>query len=742
MALKRRNFLMFLGAGAGSIALQPLMQNGQKFSMPFQANSALAQNAPNGLSFVPIKGPMPLETDGVSLDKQLDDYSQFSVADDVVLPEGFTYDVIAAWGDPIGTTDHFGYNNDYLSFVETAPGEGYLTVNHEYISVKPWLQTYAEVLGKALPFAEVIAAVSAATDQKVDAFALPDGDPLKEKIKEISKAAQYEVGLSVISIRKNSDGRWQRTNDASDRRITGISGLDDGRYLKATGPAVAVFRKQQGIGYIDGLGDRIIGTVNNCGGGTSPWGTILSAEENFQDFVPEAVNADGTSLPPSEKPFSLSETEISGPSNVFGLAGNKYGWMVEIDPANPNDYGTKHTWLGRFRHEAVAIRAVAGKALAVYSGCDRRGGHVYKFVSRDTVVNPQSKSNSRLLENGILYAAKFNPNGTGQWIALTPDTPVNPDLPSVHAGGMIPLPKRPEGGVVKVTDDAEIQAFKQQYPTLGSLYIGTEQERQGAILIDAHYAANAVGATCTARPEDTDLTVDGTLFIAFTSGAPSSSDGSPNKEVFKGPNGESPYEYGWITKLVEDGNNPAATTFKWENFATGGEPAEGGLGFANPDNLDFDKSGNLWMVTDMSSEKLNLEIASRTKADGSAVSQSDLRALYGNNSIWFMPTSGPNAGEAYLFGYGPMDSELTGPFFTQDQQTLFLAAQHPGEINGRRENMATETRRFALKTTTGQEFIQTREVPIGSNWPGKERNAPPKPAVVAIRRVDGDRIVG
>lgn len=741
MALKRRHFLTFLGAGAGSIALQPFVQ-GQQFSMPFQTSAALAQTPPNGLSFLPVKGPMPVETDGISLDKQLNDYSQFNVADDVVLPDGFTYDVIAVWGDPIGATDHFGYNNDYLSFIETAPGEGYLTVNHEYVSVKPWLQTYSEVLGKSLPVAEVIAAVAAAPDEEIDAFDLPDSDPLKEKIKEISKAAQYEVGLSVLSIRKTSEGRWERTNAASDRRITGISGLEDGHYLKATGPAVAVFRKQRGLGYVDGLGDRIIGTINNCAGGTSPWGTVFSAEENFQDFVPEAVNADGTSLPPSKKPFSLSDAEIGGPSNVFGLAGNKYGWMVEIDPANPNDYGTKHTWLGRFRHEAVAIHAVQGKQLAVYSGCDRRGGHVYKFVSRDPIVNPQSKGNSRLLENGTLYAAKLNPDGTGRWIALAPDTPVNPDLPSVHAGGMITLPKRPEGGVVKVTDDAAVQAFKQQYPTLGSLYVGTDRERQGAILIDAHFAANAAGATCTARPEDTDLSADGTLFIAFTSGAPSSSDGGPNKEVFKGPNGESPYEYGWITKLVEDGNDPGATTFTWENFATGGEPADGGLGFANPDNLGFDNSGNLWVVTDMSSEKLNLEIASRTKADGSAVSQSDLRALYGNNSIWFIPTSGPNAGDAYLFGFGPMDAELTGPFFTQDQQTLFLAAQHPGEVNGRRENMAAETRRFALKTTTGQEFIQTREVPIGSNWPSKERNAPPKPSVIAIRRSNGDRIIG
>ena len=88
--------------------------------------------------------------------------------------------------------------------------------------------------------------------------------------------------------------------------------------------------------------------------------------------------ADGSSLDPSEKPFLMNERNIDGRGNVFGLAGNKYGWMVEIDPRDKNDYGTKHTWLGRYRHEAVAFRAETGKKLAVYSGCDRRGGHLYK----------------------------------------------------------------------------------------------------------------------------------------------------------------------------------------------------------------------------------------------------------------------------------------------------------------------------------------------------------------------------
>jgi hypothetical protein len=137
------------------------------------------------------------------------------------------------------------------------------------------------------------------------------------------------------------------------------------------------------------------------------------------------------------------------------------------------------------------------------------------------------------------------------------------------------------------------------------------------------------------------------------------------------------------------------------------------------------------MVTDISTSKHNNEVATRE-------GDTDLRGLFGNNSVWYIPTSGPNAGEAYMFGYGPMECEMTGPYLSTDGTTLFLAAQHPGEVNGIRQGgTASEMRKFAMKTTTGETFMQDREVPIGSNWPGKGPNDPPKPAVVAIRRLDG-----
>jgi len=732
MNVKRRNLLFFLGASVGAAAcgslskphnLRSVGQAGQLLAMPFAAPKGLAES---GLSFQPIKGPMPLRGEGIAARKSHLAYETYEVVDDLVLPAGFAYDVVAAWGDRVGNS-RFGYNNDFVSFVPTGEDEGYLTVNFEYVSLRPWLESYEIVLGKSLPLEMVRAA--AASGRKFDLKTLFRGDPLQATLGAIAKELLIDQGIGTISIRKTADGKWSRTYSDADRRITGISGLDDDRWLRSTGPAVAVFEKKQGQGYLDGLGSRIVGTFGNCAGGTTPWGTVLSAEENFQAQVPELVYPDGTSFAPPEKIFDLAAGDFPRPGNLLGLAGNKYGWIVEVDPANPKDWGTKHTWLGRYRHEAVGVRVVAGKPLAFYSGCDRTGGHLYKFVSRDPVRDPKAKTNSRLLEHGMLYAAQFNPDGSGHWIPLNASTPIDPTLPSTLMGRQrLQLPRRPQGGSISIHSDERALAFKQQFNTLGDLYVGNAIEQQGAILIDAHLAANAVGATPTARPEDTEIAPDGSLYIAFTSGIDSKA-GSPDGRIFKGPKGEVPYEQGWVMQLLEDGNEPSAKRFSWKMVAVGGEPADGGAGFAKPDNLLIDGSGHLWLVTDLSTGEHNRAIPKRT------VNATSLQGLFGNNSLWFLPTSGPQAGTAHLFGIGPMECELTGPCFSPDQQTLFLSVQHPGEIHGRRQNGATETRKFAMRSATGETFEQRRTVPLGSNWPGKGPTDPPKPAVVAIYRI-------
>ncbi|HCF26479.1 MAG TPA: phosphatase, partial [Cyanobacteria bacterium UBA11049] len=175
--------------------------------------------------------------------------------------------------------------------------------------------------------------------------------------------------------------------------------------------------------------------------------------------------------------------------------------------------------------------------------------------------------------------------------------------------------------------------------------------------------------------------------------------------------GKITYEDGWVMHVTEDGNEPTALTFHWQILAMGGEPAEGGAGFSNPDNLLADRNGNLWVVTDMTSSK----------------------DLVGNNSIWYIPTTGANAGKAYLFGIGPIKCETTGSCFTTDEQTI-LSIQHPKEGHGIRRDRAIETQEVTITTAKGEKFQQIRFVPVGSTWVDKSNNAPPKPGVVAIQR--------
>jgi secreted PhoX family phosphatase len=337
MSLNRRQFLLFFGATAGTAALGSFA-NGKSGGLGWQAQPGAAQT----LAFQPVKSPMPYPTLGMSPEQQMAEFSTFAVVDDLVLPEGYTYDVIGAWGDAVGDS-RFGYNNDYLSYVETTPGQGYLGINFEYISPETWSATFKDVIGKDLPLAEIMPLLAAAGDEGVNIYAMADSDPMKAKFVELCEAGLTDVGIGVVSIQQGADGAWSRTNSVADRRITGMSGLKDGRYLKATGPAVAVFKKTSGQGYIDGLDDQIIGTFNNCAGGTTPWGTLVSAEENFQDTVIEPVYADGTAMDPGMQSFSLGDLAFG---SALGYAGNKYGWMVEVDPANPDDYGVKHSWLG------------------------------------------------------------------------------------------------------------------------------------------------------------------------------------------------------------------------------------------------------------------------------------------------------------------------------------------------------------------------------------------------------------
>lgn len=552
---ERRLFLKYLGAGfAGVVAnaanpLGPIVE--ARGAMPFQAGTlaATTEAATDFLTFGPI----------VPTDR-----------DDLVLPSGFRYQTVLAYGDRFTAAgERFGFNADFTAFIprNAAGTEGILVVNHEYVG------TATDNYGQA--FAAAVGGVPTLADYK------------------------HDVGVSVVDLYRSEGGAWYaKPHSAINRRLTADS------LMIADGPALQ--------------GASISGTLGNCSGCHTPWNTVLTCEENYQDYVPENLVTDG-------------QGTVGG---SFNKNGTHFGWVVEVDPQDPASVPVKHTWLGRFRHENVAIRAAATEVVVAYLGDDRTNGHVYKFVSSGRFV-PGSAANKQLLSSGRLFSARFNADGTGQWIELAPETTLNP-YPGAVAPGV------PSGAT-----------------TLGGVYT-----TQGNILVDAYRASNLVGATPTGRPEDVEVhPIDKSVFIAFTANA------TAQNSLFNNI-------YGELVRVIEGSGDGTGTTFTWQRWKAGGpnDASRAGQVFAAPDNLTFDAAGNMWVVTDISSANLNGGNANYT--------------AFKNNGMFFIPTSGQHAGTAFQFVSAPCEAELTGPSWTPDEKTLFLSVQHPGEVNGARTSSA------------------------------------------------------
>lgn len=786
----RRQLLIFFGASAGAAVLAPALED-----KLFGSNLSVTE-ASQPLKFTPVRLPHPLPIyqqqisylptaigQGTVLNPSSDArLGQYNIIDDVVVPPEYERYVIVRWGDRIfqNQEEYFGYNCDYTGFVPVNgnnSNDGYLWVNHEYISY-PFSILAPEAPDDVAGFSE--------------SYPLVIGQTLSNDKTSIQLLGEfyYNQGGSIVRISRSGQGtKFAVVSDSKNRRIHGLSGLGinsqrsdqyksvtswgsksyqkgDQNYLIGTGPAATqVFTKST-----DGLGAKIIGTAYNCSGGTTPWGRILSAEENFQGSalffmgVTEPVKPDGTQT-----------GYIAGTSGEkFGLVGEKYGWMVEIDPADPNYRPRKHTALGRFRHENIALQVEAGKKLIAYMGDDRRGGHTWKFVSKGTVSSPTDKNNSALFEDGTLYVARYNSDGTGRWIPLSLNTATDPIPPSVIGSreiaalgkatrnALLPLPKRngiagqtSDGGSFNVDTTNEATAL----PGYKGKKLSDFYTSQGAVLVDAFLAANLVGGTPTARPEDIEVhprTKE--VFIAYTDGAPGS-DGYPDSRIFvvskysSAVNAAQPS--GELFKIMENSPDCTGTTFRWQRLAKGGEAgAEPGDGFANVDNLAFDSQGNVWGVTDMSTSAHNgfstganprqrpidhrvVGATSTVTTDSNLnVQTSDLIGVFGNNWLFFIPTRGSDAGKIVPFAYGPPRCEMTGPTFIGD--TLILAVQHPGEdcpFNPQQ----TLSRTIEMLNLDGSLFNQTRTVPRGSNWPSNIEGNPqgaPRPSVIGIRRKD------
>ena len=542
MELSRRELLVFLGV-AGAVSAVDV-------SFPDLVAADDGGGGLLGRKLTPVRLPhdlpvysRPSYLPGVGVGNYSASQLTYNVVDDVVVGPELERYVIVGFGDRVypNPDDYFGFNCDFTAFRKRrGRNEGWLWVNHEYVSFPMSLGSPGTPTGiSGAPAPKPTTSFGPAVGFEID------GSDQLLRWGEF----MYVSGGSVVYIR--SDRRSQHFapvgGHATNRRYHLLSGMainaersvldvratdgvkyntltswgsrshqqGDDNYLIGTGPAAAdVFPLSS-----DGLGNRIVGLGYNCSGGVTPWGTILTCEENFQasslffQGVQENVKANGTQTGYIVNTPSTFVDDASGATflsqatgTFFGQVGEKYGWVVEIDPSDPEWRARKHTALGRYRHENVALRAEPGSPVVAYMGDDRRGGHTWKYVSNGVVGGGgddhddeghggnNRDAGSALFADGVLHVARFNADGTGHWIPVNLDTPVDPilpsDLASAEAAGRgvavttitaakIRLPKRiglagqtTEGGPLDVTISTEA-AILPAYRTWGGGHVVT-----------------------------------------------------------------------------------------------------------------------------------------------------------------------------------------------------------------------------------------------------------------------------
>jgi secreted PhoX family phosphatase len=548
--------------------------------------------------------------------------------DQVSVPPGYTAKAFLPWGTPItGSYPPFvadgsnsgadqeqqvGQHHDGMHYFPIAPGmtgnrAGLLCVNHEYIQQDTLL---------------------------------PNGPTLAGGRRSVEDEVRKEIaahGVSVVEIFRDERSReWKVARSRYNRRITGATPME------ITGP-VRGSRWVQ-TKYSPG-GTRVRGTLNNCAHGYTPWGTYLTCEENWAGyFVSKA-----TPLPREQARYGVPNTngryrweEIPGDAyerfNATPVAGataaqdyrnepNGFGWVVEIDPFAPRSAPKKRTALGRFAHEGAWFApAVPGQPMVVYMGDDSQNEYIYKFVTRER-YNP-AQTNGDCLDDGVLYVAKFNDDGSGAWLPL----------------------------------DYADAGFRAAAAARGVAF-----ENQADVLVNTRLAADVVGATKMDRPEWIAVhPVTREVYITLTNNAARAA-GATDAANPRGPN-----PFGHIVRWRELAQRSDARRFNWDIFVLAGPETDsavlGASGgnvpaldatnrFASPDGLWIDQFGTLWIQTDMSGTQLNA-------------------GPFGNNA---MLVADPDTGLIKRFFTGVPGCEVTGVISTPNGRTLFANLQHPGE---------------------------------------------------------------
>jgi secreted PhoX family phosphatase len=625
-----------------------------------------------------------------------------TTADDVTLPTGYSWRKLIAWGDALfegmpDTADlntltradqerRFGQNNDMLALFANdyafpppkTQDRMILCANNEYASFE---------------------------------LAFPSLTSPRELTAAHVEALLAAVGVSVVDIERSGAG-WRvvksTASSGHNRRITPFTPM------VFSGPAAnhpwirtaaAIVNASEPAPAGDTAPSHAVrcGTMANCAGGLTPWGTYLTSEENF-DYVffgslstqsqidDPALALDASSFSyPRPGPAELTPRQFRIAENPRGPS--LYGWVVEIDPHDPTSTPKKRTALGRKKGECATTALTRDGRVAVYTGDDERDEHIYKFVSRGRFDPNNRAANMDLLDDGQLYVAQFDETG-GRWIPIT----------AAAANAAAEAAESP----IRFSDEADV-------------------------LVRARIAALLLGATQMDRPEDIEALHDenwrglGPVLIACTNNSNRGFErpGNPRRPDAEHPNTAQANHTGHILRIDEAGGDCGATTFTWDIFAMGGDPnaetptvrTAGGNGapafvstevggeqtisgerFACPDNLFIDSTNRVWIAT-----------------DGNDFVFSDC-----NDCIMVTPAGAERPRPIKRFLVGPVGAEICGPLMAPDERSFFCAIQHPGDA---------------------AEFSRTRweGAPPPSRFPDGG-NAWPRSAVIVITKDDGGRI--
>ncbi|MCG8314702.1 MAG: PhoX family phosphatase [Pseudomonadales bacterium] len=602
--LQRRSFVRGgLGAAMGSLFLSNLSACN---TMTAGITPGMLKLAPPGLGF-----------DSVPTQTAID-------FDEVVVADGYTAKPFFSWGDPVekgavpwradatntwqDQLKQAGQNHDgmhFFPFQDTPNGHGLLVVNHEYVN--PTLHPFG--------FTE--------NHDREGRLIRPVDEVKKE---------QAAHGVSIIEVKRNTAGDWQRVYPSSyNRRISALTPMT------LSGPVAKTDLVKTEA---DSKGESVLGTINNCSMGWTPWGTYLTCEENWKNYF---VNRDKADFDKriSHARYGISSDKHSArygwesvdsrfdatpqsdrPYGGYVNEPNRFGWVVEIDPFDPHSTPIKRTAMGRLVRECAALSLGDDNRMAFYFGDDTRGEYIYKFVPSKPFMPGNRKANRDLLDEGTLYVAVFNDDGRGEWRALT--------------FGEYGLTRR--NGFANQAD----------------------------VLVNARKAADILGATTMDRPEW--VAVHPQTREVYATLTNNKHRGVLDDQPINHANPRKENLHGQIIRWRESNADPTATQFEWDLFLLAGDDEmdqsvpehlrgniKGDL-FSSPDGLWIDKAGRLWIETDY---------------DDTATTHANM----GTNQLL---CADPVTKEVKRFLVGPRGCEITGITATPDNKTFWINIQHPG----------------------------------------------------------------